>query len=245
MGKNHANVIVGDPGVNGSGSPSGYGADVGRVMMEEPMARSETAAESDVQDSEKRRQIIAGARTVFRAKGYEGASMDAIAKAAGVSKGTLYVYFTNKDDLFKALIFEEKRLLVAALDAFEPTAGSFRDNLRTFAVEFCDLLTSESHMSTIRMVVGAVEKFPAVGAMFFNSGAERGTTRLTDIFGRAVNDGRIRPCDPCVAAQHFISLTTSEVMKKAMFGAEMKPDREHVVRIVDDALDVFWTYYGR
>ena len=59
-----------------------------------------STAGGEGQDSEKRRQILDGAREVFRAKGYEGASMDAIAKAAGVSKGTLYVYFTNKDELF-------------------------------------------------------------------------------------------------------------------------------------------------
>ena len=45
----------------------------------------------DAPDKDKRRQILNGAREVFLAKGYEGASMDAIAKASGVSKGTLYV----------------------------------------------------------------------------------------------------------------------------------------------------------
>ncbi len=194
-------------------------------------------------DSEKRRQILDGAREVFRAKGYEGASMDAIAKAAGVSKGTLYVYFTNKDELFEQLIADEKQELAAALDAFQPTAESFRDNLRAFAISFNDLLTGENHMSTIRMVVGAVEKFPAVGALFFRAGAERGTTRLTEVFGEAVADGRLRPCDPTVAAHHFIALCTAEVMKKSLFGAALRPSPEEAIRIVDNGLEVFLSYY--
>ena len=202
-----------------------------------------STAGGEGQDSEKRRQILDGAREVFRAKGYEGASMDAIAKAAGVSKGTLYVYFTNKDELFEQLITDEKQELAAALDAFQPTAESFRDNLRAFAISFNELLTGENHMSSIRMVVGAVEKFPAVGALFFRAGAERGTTRLTKVFGDAVADGRLRPCDPTVAAHHFIALCTSEVMKKSLFGAALRPTPEEAVRIVDNGLEVFLNYF--
>jgi AcrR family transcriptional regulator len=170
--------------------------------------------------------------------------MDGIAKAAGVSKGTLYVYFTNKDELFEQLITDEKQELAAALDAFQPTAESFRENLRAFAISFNDLLTGESHMSTIRMVVGAVEKFPAVGAIFFKAGAERGTTRLTEVFAEAVDEGRMRRCDPAVAAHHFIALCTSEVMKKSLFGCGLRPTPEGVEKIVDDGLDVFMTYYS-
>ncbi|MBS1183564.1 MAG: TetR family transcriptional regulator [Proteobacteria bacterium] len=204
----------------------------------------EPVAGPEGHDKEKRRQIMDGAREVFRAKGYEGAAMDAIAKAAGVSKGTLYVYFTNKDELFAELITDEKQDLAAALDAFQPTDGSFRDNLRAFALRFNELLTGENHMSTIRMVVGAVEKFPSVGAIFFKAGAERGVTRLTEVFATAVADGRLKPCDPTVAAQHFISLCTAEMMKKALFGAALRPTREASERIVDNGLDVFMAYYG-
>lgn len=211
--------------------------------MSKLSARSGAPAGPDGHDSDKRRQIMDGAREVFRAKGYEGAAMDAIAKAAGVSKGTLYVYFTNKDELFEQLIAEEKRWLAAALDAFQPTDGSFHDNLRAFAISFNELLTTDSHMSSLRMVIGAVEKFPAVGAMYFRLGAERGVTRLTEVFAEAMSDGRMKSADPAVAAQHFISLCTAEVMKKSLFGVESRPTPEGVARIVDNGLQVFCRYY--
>ncbi len=212
--------------------------------MSKIAARPAETAGMEGHDSEKRRQILDGAREVFRAKGYEGASMDGIAKAAGVSKGTLYVYFTNKDELFAELITDEKRELAAALDAFQPKAESFRENLRAFAISFNEHLTDENHMSTIRMVVGAVEKFPSVGAMFFRAGAERGTTRLTEVFREAVETGRLKPCDPEVAAHHFIALCTSEVMKKSLFGCQLRPTGKDAERIVDNGLDVFMAYYG-
>src|SRR6201995_4914527 len=59
------------------------------------------------EDSSKRRQILDGASKVFMALGFDGASMGEIARAAGVSKGTLYVYFADKSRLFEAIVEEE------------------------------------------------------------------------------------------------------------------------------------------
>src|SRR5690242_3991657 len=60
------------------------------------------------EDSSKRRQILDGARKVFMDLGFDGASMGEIARAAGVSKGTLYVYFADKNHLFEAIVEEER-----------------------------------------------------------------------------------------------------------------------------------------
>ncbi|HEY6256266.1 MAG TPA: helix-turn-helix domain-containing protein, partial [Xanthobacteraceae bacterium] len=67
------------------------------------------AAPTADQDSAKRRQIIEGARQVFLAQGFDAASMNEIARVAGVSKGTLYVYFANKEQLFEAIVGHECR----------------------------------------------------------------------------------------------------------------------------------------
>ena len=74
----------------------------------------------DRQDRAKCRQIMEGARAVFLAQGFDGASMGEIARRAGVSKGTLYVYFDSKEALFEAIFEEESRLQaeqVFALDS--------------------------------------------------------------------------------------------------------------------------------
>src|ERR1700684_2433607 len=59
------------------------------------------------EDGAKRRQIVEGARSIFLAQGFDAASMNDIARAAGVSKGTLYVYFDNKEQLFQAIVGEQ------------------------------------------------------------------------------------------------------------------------------------------
>ncbi len=75
-------------------------------------------------EGDKRQQILEGARIVFLSAGFDGASMGEIARAAGVSKGTLYVYFESKEALFEALTTQEKASLAEALftlDADDPT----------------------------------------------------------------------------------------------------------------------------
>ena len=74
--------------------------------MDSEALEREAGAAND--GSAKRRQIMEGARQVFLSAGFDGASMNDVARAAGVSKGTLYAYFNSKDELFEAIIRSEK-----------------------------------------------------------------------------------------------------------------------------------------
>src|SRR5579872_6188940 len=84
-------------------------------------------------DSAKRRQIMDGARQVFLSAGFDGASMNDIARAAGVSKGTLYAYFDSKEALFEALIRGEYAQSAERLCVFR-REGDARDMLKDFGV---------------------------------------------------------------------------------------------------------------
>ncbi len=70
--------------------------------MESQALDQEVAARND--GNAKRRQIVDGARAVFLSAGFDGASMNDVARAAGVSKGTLYAYFSSKEEMFEAII---------------------------------------------------------------------------------------------------------------------------------------------
>ena len=65
------------------------------------------ASPTEQAESAKRRQIMDGARAIFLAQGFDATSMGEIAREAGVSKGTLYVYFDSKEVLFQAIVEEE------------------------------------------------------------------------------------------------------------------------------------------
>src|SRR5215467_14104370 len=80
-------------------------------------------------DNAKRRQIIEGARRMFLAQGFDAASMGSIAREAGVSKGTLYVYFKSKEDLFEAIVEEQCRAeaeQIFTLDRQAPVASELQ-----------------------------------------------------------------------------------------------------------------------
>src|SRR5215510_12615227 len=80
-------------------------------------------------DRLKRRQILEGARHTFLAQGFDAASMGAIARQAGVSKGTLYVYFKSKEELFEAIVEEQCRAeaeQIFTLDRQAPIGGELQ-----------------------------------------------------------------------------------------------------------------------
>ena len=81
------------------------------------------ASESRGVDPAKRRQIIDGASRVFLAQGFDAASMGAIAREAGVSKGTLYVYFKSKEELFEAIVEEQRRQQAEEIFTFDGEAA--------------------------------------------------------------------------------------------------------------------------
>ncbi|WP_292329577.1 TetR/AcrR family transcriptional regulator, partial [Mesorhizobium sp.] len=126
------------------------------------------------QDPVKRAQIIEGARRVFIDKGFEAASMNDITREAGVSKGTIYVYFENKEELFEALIEEERgtifKNLYEVLDHFE----DLRKTLVKFGMALSIKITSAKVIQAQRTVVGAADRIPELGARFYERGPKRG-----------------------------------------------------------------------
>src|SRR5438477_10164926 len=99
----------------------------------------------------KRRQIMDGARSVFLAAGFDGASMNDVARAAGVSKGTLYAQFTSKDELFEAIIRAEKAQAAERLCAFE-REGDVREMLTDFGVRLMGRMTEPTTLALARRV---------------------------------------------------------------------------------------------
>jgi AcrR family transcriptional regulator len=83
----------------------------------------------------KRAQILDGARAVFLAEGFDGASMEAIAHAAGVSKGTLYTYFKGKDELFTSLVAAYQNRSLEEIFRGLNKAAELRENLETLGAE--------------------------------------------------------------------------------------------------------------
>lgn len=200
--------------------------------------------ECGVAESAKRRQILDGARHVFLARGFDGASMGEIAKAAGVSKGTLYVYFDSKEKLFEVLTIEEKESLAETVFRVDPDDPDVRAVLTKLGQSYLAVLGRPEHISSIRMVIGAAEKFPRIGQIFYEAGPQHGTAKLKAYLDRQVEAGRLAADDTRLAAQHFLDLCQSGMLRRLLFAVGGSPTAEEIAYTVEKAVSVFFKAYG-
>src|SRR5436190_19792987 len=116
------------------------------------------------QDSQKRQQILDGARKVFLEHGFDGASMNDIVKAAGVSKGTIYAYFPSKEKLFEKLVSMDKRQQVERnCSRYFQDSRPVKDVLLDAARDFPCRIISSTSIAYVRLVMAASGKFPEIG----------------------------------------------------------------------------------
>ena len=195
-------------------------------------------------DRAKRRQILDGARRVFLSAGFDGASMGEIAKAARVSKGTLYVYFDSKEALFEALTLEERAGLAEAVFRLDENEPDVRSAMRRLGISFLEAMLKPDHISSIRMVIGATDKFPRFGQSFYEAGPRTGARRLKTYLEAQVAAGRLRTDDPDSAAEQFLALCSARLYKRAIFGVPADLGARAFEREVDSALNVFFAAYG-
>lgn len=204
-----------------------------------------TSASATSGDTAKRRQILEGARRVFLAAGFDAASMGEIAKAAGVSKGTLYVYFDSKEALFEALTLSERSGLAEALFSLDENDPDVAAALTGLGRSFLTAMVTPDHISSVRMVIGASDRFPRFGRSFYEAGPQYGADRLRAYLDRQVAAGRLAIDDTAVAAEQFFGLCSSGAFKRLLFAmAERMEDRE-INRTVDSTVRMFMAAYDR
>ncbi len=189
-------------------------------------------------------QVLEGARTVFLSDGFEGASVDDIAKAAGVSKATLYSYFPDKRFLFMQVAKTEcARQADHAIETINMEAP-VRDVLRDIAVEMLDFITSQFGKRIFRICVGESDRFPELGREFYESGPMMIRNRLVDYFQEAVAKGELNITDFELAADQFHELCKADLFPRMVFNMTDEFSAEEKQRIIDGAVDMFMARYG-
>jgi len=213
--------------------------------MNKPVQPPERGKASAAASNAKRTDILEGARVVFRAEGFDGASMDKIAQAARVSKGTLYVYFRNKEELFQALVMVDRQEAAEQMCIVEDDEAEIGEMLQRVGERFLTMMTSPQHIALIRMVMGAAEKFPEAGRTFFEMGPCFGINRLADYLDRQVERGRlVIDEDTTFAAANFLNLCHGTIVKRLLFGYVDTPDTAEIEATVASAVRMFLKAYG-
>jgi AcrR family transcriptional regulator len=193
----------------------------------------------------KRDQILDGAKSVFATQGFEGASMNDITRAAGVSKGTIYVYFDSKEDLFAGLIERERERMFNSVQSILDETQPLETVLYNFGIMFANHMTSANTVHGMRMVLGVLDVMPAVAQRFLNCGPTRGAHVLKDYIANRAANGELKLDDPLLAARQFADLCLVGLFKPALFGEITGPLPEEEVRyVVNSAIRMFMKNYA-
>lgn len=211
-------------------------------LAEAPKAENQPALA--VEDSAKRRQILEGARQVFLRDGFDGASMNDVARVAGVSKGTLYVYFDNKEDLFEALIRQERRTQAERVCVFDAGDHDVRAVLTRFALSLWDMHVRQDTLSHLRAIMAVAGKFPRFGQAFYEAGPGYGIGVLAAYLAKQVEAGVLAMDDPELAAAQFLELAHAGLLKPLIFQVVTHMAQEKITRNVASAVDMFMAYYS-
>jgi AcrR family transcriptional regulator len=138
-------------------------------------------------------EILTAALELFVEKGFSATKMTDIAKAAGVTCGTPYVYFSSKDEIFKAVIRE---LLLPQLshgyDLLTNFQGSSADLLRAMLNTWWQIM-GESQLSAMpKLMFSEGKNFPEIAKIYQEEFMQPGNKILRDILQRGVNSGEFR-----------------------------------------------------
>ena len=194
------------------------------------------------EDSSKRRQILDGARKVFMDLGFDGASMNEIARSAGVSKGTLYVYFADKNRLFEAMI-EEEVLERGQLSFNLDPARDVVTTLREFGQTFIQWQCRPGGGSSTRTVMAIAERMPELGRSFYENVIEKTNNRLADYLKAHVGPNDLAIDDCRLAASQFTMVCQASLFLPFIFQAAPAPSTERMAEVVERATEMFMAMY--
>lgn len=143
------------------------------------------------------REICAAALEVFAERGFAAARLDEIAQRAGVSKGTLYLYFSDKEALFRSVVRDTVATNIDSLgDAVMASELPFAEMASLFLERFADLAERVPIGAVAKMVIGESRNFPELARVWHDQVASRAIALLCSLIERAQQRGEVRAGDP-------------------------------------------------
>jgi AcrR family transcriptional regulator len=156
------------------------------------------------EEQDKRQQILDAAQRVFAAKGFEGASIKDLAKAAKISPGLLYWYFKDKTDLLVSLLTERIETAFGQLPESVSFAAPPAEFLPQFARFYIGTFEQPMNMALFKVLITNTPSFPTAIRRVQSRVISRVLNTLQNYFQRQIELGRMRPCDTEMATRTFM-----------------------------------------
>jgi len=184
-------------------------------------------------------ELTSAALQVFAERGFAATRLEEVAQRAGVSKGTVYLYFESKEALFKAAV---ESAVIPALEAGEALAADHTQRpaeaLRAFMLRWWEEVGATDLGALPKLLVAEVGNFPELGKWFHENLIMRGKRAAARIIERGVASGEFRRVEPMDVARIMFAQMFSYVLWRRSFGAAMTdlPEPEAYFATVVDVL---------
>jgi AcrR family transcriptional regulator len=194
------------------------------------------------QRQDKRRVILDAAAPIFGNEGYERASIDAIATAAGVSKPTIYSYFGGKEQLFRASVadsaVQQNAEALQVIRQLDISADGWRESLRELGTKLVACQRSSCAAFLRRMIAAESARDPEVYRAVRLQAGDPIHEALAGRLAMLGNAGHLVVPDPALAARQFLALIGAEISELTEQDTKAVPD-DVIRRAVDAGVDTF------
>lgn len=191
---------------------------------------------------EKKNRILDAAIRVFAQTGFTGASMDAIAAEAELTKPTLYQYFSSKDALFQGIMIAPRDAIMLAFDAHWDKPMVYQ--LHRFAWGYADTVLNPNFLALARLIIGEAHRFPDIGKEYQANGPDKVLQGLMGFMEAQRSAGRLRFDDAELAAEDFWGLILSAPRNRALHIPDTDLSHQSVSRYISNGLQVFLRAYS-
>ncbi len=165
-------------------------------------------------------ELLAAALDLFVERGYAATRLEDVAAQAGVSKGTLYLYFTNKEELFKAVVRENVVPVLgeaeSIVDAFE---GGSAELFREIMLGWWERIGNTKLSGISKLLMAESSNFPEVARFYHEEVISRGNAMITRVLERGVKRGEFRPIDTTQAMNVVVAPMVMLMLWKHSLGA--------------------------
>lgn len=213
------------------------------ALKQDSIAQDAKPARGRPRDTEKNSAILEAASQAFLENGFDGTSMDEVAKRAGVSKQTVYSHFSSKEQLFAASIHEriQSSFPDVAIQAVE--THTLEADLGAFVGSFGRLLMSEEAIAMHRVLVAAASKDSGLAKIFWEAGPAEMTLRLRAFLKTWADKGELLIDDYEVAGARLIALIKGKLHFELEIGLKESVSEAELDAHLRDVVDCFLRLY--
>ncbi len=170
----------------------------------------------------RREQILDAALDVFGKKGFAGANVSDIAETAGVGKGTLYLYFRSKEEIFSTIV-RERSFFPRLAQLSGSGSASLEEVLTRIAEEYLDY--AHQYLPIFRMAIADTFLFPEQSEQVYREIVQKGSQVIADYLQDQARQGKIRSlADPVITGRAFMGMLSTYVISQELLGGKHLED---------------------